>query len=143
MHTISAYGPDRVVGFSPIPAMSQVSYAAGIRFLSMIGGTILSFYDWYADMPVASPQVFGDQTDVPESGNWWNSSYLMIWGTNLPITRTPDAHFMTEARYRGQEGGGGLPRLLRPHQVRRRLAGRRAGHRRPPRCRPSGSAAGW
>jgi nitrate reductase alpha subunit len=60
VHTIAAYGPDRVVGFSPIPAMSQVSYSAGTRFLSMIGGTILSFYDWYADMPIASPQVFGD-----------------------------------------------------------------------------------
>ena len=83
--------------------MSQVSYSAGTRFLSMIGGTILSFYDWYADLPPASPQVFGDQTDVPESGDWWNSSYLMLWGTNLPITRTPDAHFMTEARYRGQK----------------------------------------
>ena len=103
VHTIKAYGPDRVVGFSPIPAMSQVSYAAGTRFLSLIGGTILSFYDWYADLPVASPQVFGDQTDVPESGDWWNSSYLLVWGTNLPITRTPDAHFMTEARYRGQK----------------------------------------
>ena len=103
VHTVKEYGPDRVVGFSPIPAMSQVSYSAGTRFLSMIGGTILSFYDWYADMPIASPQVFGDQTDVPESGDWWNSSYLMIWGTNLPITRTPDAHFMTEARYRGQK----------------------------------------
>jgi len=103
VHTIGAFGPDRVVGFSPIPAMSQVSYSAGTRFLSMIGATILSFYDWYADMPIASPQVFGDQTDVPESADWWNSSYLMIWGTNLPITRTPDAHFMTEARYRGQK----------------------------------------
>jgi nitrate reductase / nitrite oxidoreductase, alpha subunit len=103
VHTVGAYGPDRVVGFSPIPAMSQVSYAAGTRFLSLIGGTILSFYDWYADMPCASPQVFGDQTDVPESGDWWNAAYLIIWGTNLPITRTPDAHFMTEARYRGQK----------------------------------------
>ncbi|MGH3414031.1 MAG: nitrate reductase subunit alpha, partial [Marmoricola sp.] len=103
VHTVKAYGPDRVVGFSPIPAMSQVSYSAGTRFLSMIGGTILSFYDWYADLPPASPQVFGDQTDVPESGDWWNSSYLVMWGTNLPITRTPDAHFMTEARYKGQK----------------------------------------
>ena len=103
VHTIKEYGPDRVVGFSPIPAMSQVSYAAGTRFLSLIGGAILSFYDWYADLPIASPQVFGDQTDVPESGDWWNASYLIIWGTNLPITRTPDAHFMTEARYRGQK----------------------------------------
>lgn len=103
VHTVKAYGPDRVVGFSPIPAMSPVSYSAGTRFLSMIGGTILSFYDWYADMPCASPQVFGDQTDVPESGDWWNAAYLIIWGTNLPITRTPDAHFMVEARYRGQK----------------------------------------
>ncbi|MGW5414841.1 nitrate reductase subunit alpha [Actinomadura geliboluensis] len=103
VHTIKEYGPDRVVGFSPIPAMSMVSYAAGTRFLSMIGGTVLSFYDWYADLPIASPQVYGDQTDVPESGDWWNASYLVIWGTNLPITRTPDAHFMTEARYRGQK----------------------------------------
>ena len=103
VHTVKAYGPDRVVGFTVIPAMSQVSYAAGTRFLSLIGGTILSFYDWFADMPCASPQVFGDQTDVPESGDWYNASYLIIWGTNLPITRTPDAHFMTEARYRGQK----------------------------------------
>src|SRR5579875_915720 len=103
IHTIQKYGPDRVVGFSPIPAMSQVSYAIGTRFLSLLGGVVLSFYDWYADLPVASPQVFGDQTDVPESGDWWNAAYLIIWGTNLPITRTPDAHFMTEARYRGQK----------------------------------------
>ncbi|TAN31702.1 nitrate reductase subunit alpha [bacterium] len=103
VHTIKKYGPDRVLGFSPIPAMSQVSYAAGTRFLSLIGGVILSFYDWYADLPPASPQAFGDQTDVPESADWWNAGYLIIWGTNLPITRTPDAHFMTEARYRGQK----------------------------------------
>ena len=103
VHTIKRYGPDRVVGFSPIPAMSMASYAAGTRFLSLIGGVILSFYDWYADLPPASPQAFGDQTDVPESGDWWNASYLVIWGTNLPTTRTPDAHFMVEARYRGQK----------------------------------------
>ncbi len=77
--------------------MSQASYAAGTRFLSLIGGVILSFYDWYADLPPSSPQAFGDQTDVPESGDWFNAGYLLIWGTNLPTTRTPDAHFMTEA----------------------------------------------
>ncbi len=103
VHTIRRYGPDRVAGFSPIPAMSMVSYAAGTRFLSLIGGVCLSFYDWYADLPPASPQVWGDQTDVPESADWWNSSYAILWGSNIPQTRTPDAHFMTEARYRGQK----------------------------------------
>ena len=103
VHTIKKYGPDRVAGFSPIPAMSMVSHASGARFVNLIGGSMLSFYDWYADLPVASPQVFGDQTDVPESGDWWNAGYLVMWGSNLPVTRTPDAHWMTEARYRGQK----------------------------------------
>ena len=103
VHTIRKYGPDRVAGFSPIPAMSMVSHASGARFVNLIGGSMLSFYDWYADLPVASPQVFGDQTDVPESGDWWNAGYLIMWGSNLPVTRTPDAHWMTEARYRGQK----------------------------------------
>ncbi|TYB56790.1 nitrate reductase subunit alpha [Nonomuraea sp. PA05] len=103
VHTIKAYGPDRVAGFSPIPAMSMVSHATGARFVSLIGGTMLSFYDWYADLPVASPQVFGDQTDVPESADWWDAAYLVMWGSNVPVTRTPDAHWMAEARYRGQK----------------------------------------
>jgi len=101
VHTIKDYGPDRVVGFSPIPAMSMVSYAAGSRYLSLIGGVCLSFYDWYCDLPPASPQVWGEQTDVPESADWYNSTYLMVWGSNVPQTRTPDAHFYTEVRYKG------------------------------------------
>jgi nitrate reductase alpha subunit len=103
VHAIREYGPDRVAGFTPIPAMSPVSFAAGSRFISLIGGSMITFYDWYADLPPASPQTFGDQTDVPESADWWDAGYLLVWGTNLPITRTPDAHFMTEARYRGQK----------------------------------------
>ena len=101
VHTIKTYGPDRCSGFSPIPAMSIVSHCVGTRFVQLIGGVMTSFYDWYADLPVASPQVFGDQTDVPESGDWWDASYLMMWGSNVPVTRTPDAHWMAEARYRG------------------------------------------
>ena len=33
---------------------------------------MLSFYDWYADLPPASPQIWGEQTDVPESSDWYN-----------------------------------------------------------------------
>ncbi|HXV26074.1 MAG TPA: nitrate reductase subunit alpha, partial [Alphaproteobacteria bacterium] len=100
-YTVKAYGPDRVAGFSPIPAMSMVSYAAGARYLSLLGGVCLSFYDWYCDLPPSSPQTWGEQTDVPESADWFNSTFLMLWGSNVPQTRTPDAHFYTEVRYRG------------------------------------------
>ena len=101
VHTIKKYGPDRVVGFSPIPAMSQVSYAAGSRFLSHLGGTILSFYDWYCDLPPASPEIFGEQTDVNESADWYNSRFIAVMGSNLNMTRTPDTHFISEVRHAG------------------------------------------
>jgi len=99
--TAKTYGPDRVFGFSPIPAMSMVSYAAGSRYLSLLGGVCMSFYDWYCDLPPASPMTWGEQTDVPESADWYNAGFLLIWGSNVPQTRTPDAHFYTEARYKG------------------------------------------
>ncbi|MFV0410852.1 MAG: nitrate reductase subunit alpha [Paracoccus sp. (in: a-proteobacteria)] len=100
-YTAKTYGPDRVFGFSPIPAMSMVSYAAGSRYLSLLGGTCMSFYDWYCDLPPSSPQTWGEQTDVPESADWYNAGYLLLWGSNVPQTRTPDAHFYTEVRYKG------------------------------------------
>lgn len=89
--TIKTYGPDRVAGFSPIPAMSMVSYAAGTRYLSLLGGTCLSFYDWYCDLPPASPMTWGEQTDVPESADWYNSSYIIAWGLTYRrhVRRTP------------------------------------------------------
>ena len=43
----------------------------------------------------------GEQTDVPESSDWYNAAYMIMWGSNVPLTRTPDAHFMTEVRYKG------------------------------------------
>ena len=54
LYTAKTYGPDRNAGFSVIPAMSMLSYAAGARFLNLMGGSPLSFYDWYADLPPSS-----------------------------------------------------------------------------------------
>src|SRR5690625_6296876 len=62
---------------------------------------MLSFYDCYADLPTSSPQIWGEQTDVPESSDWFNAGYIIMWGSNVPLTRTPDAHFLTEVRYKG------------------------------------------
>ena len=103
VYTIRHHGPDRVAGFSPIPAMSMVSFASGSRYLNLLGGTLLSFYDWYCDLPPSSPQTWGEQTDVPESADWYNSGYIIAWGSNVPQTRTPDAHFFVEARYNGTQ----------------------------------------
>ena len=96
---------------------------------------MLSFYDWYADLPVACPQVFGDQTDVPESADWWNASYLMMWGSNVP----GDAHARRALHDRGAlprpEGRHRLARLRRQHEVRRRVARTAPRHGRRARAR--------
>lgn len=101
LYTAKKYGPDRVFGFSPIPAMSYLSYGAGSRFLQLFGGVNMSFYDWYADLPNAFPEIWGDQTDVCESADWYNSKYIVSMGSNLNMTRTPDVHFISEARHEG------------------------------------------
>jgi nitrate reductase alpha subunit len=99
--TIKRHGSDRIVGFSPIPAMSFLSYASGSRFLQLLGGVNLSFYDWYSDLPPASPEVWGEQTDVCEGADWYNSKFLAVMGSNLNMTRTPDCHFAAESRHNG------------------------------------------
>src|SRR3972149_5073837 len=76
VYTIKKYGPDRVISFSPIPAMSQISYVSGARYHQLIGGVHLSFYDYYTDLPNAEPEVWGEQTDSCESADWFNAGYI-------------------------------------------------------------------
>ncbi len=101
IYTTKKYGPDRVIGFSPIPAMSMLSYAAGSRFLQLLGGVCLSFYDWYCDLPTAFPEIWGEQTDVCESADWYNAKMIADMGACLNMTRTPDCHFFAESRHNG------------------------------------------
>ena len=101
VQTIKKHGPDRIAGFSPIPAMSMISYAAGARLMQLIGGISLSFYDWYCDLPTASPETWGEQTDVQESADWYHAKMLVSMGANIGMTRTPDCHFLAEGRHNG------------------------------------------
>ncbi len=101
VHTIKKYGADRIYGFSPIPAMSYLSYGAGSRYLQLLGGVNLSFYDWYCDLPPASPEIWGEQTDVAESADWYHSRFIAVMGSNPNMTRTPDCHFLSEVRHSG------------------------------------------
>ena len=71
---------------------------------------MLSFYDWYADLPVASPQMFGDQTDVPESGDWWDAGYLIMWGSNVPGHPDPGRALDGRGALPGAEGRRGVAR---------------------------------
>lgn len=98
---IYKHGPDTNTFFSVIPAMSPVSFAGGSRLAHFIGGVFCSFYDWYCDLPPGEPITWGVQTESCECGDWFNSKYIVLWGSNINATRIPDAHFAWEARYNG------------------------------------------
>ena len=70
------FGPDRLIGYSPIPAMSMISYAVGARFMQLMGGVALSFYDWYCDLPPASRKSGANRRMWPRApiGSTRNSS---------------------------------------------------------------------
>ncbi len=96
-------GPEYLMFFSPIPAMSPVSYASGARLANLLGGVVGSFYDWYCDLPPGEPITWGEQTDAAESADWFHSKYIVFWGSNPNVTRIPDAHFFWEAKYNGAQ----------------------------------------
>ncbi len=98
---ISNHGADTVTFYSANPAKFLVTYAAGARLANLIGGVVCSFYEWVSDLPPGEPMTWGVQTDSCEAADWFNSKYIIIWGSNLLETRIPDAHFITAARLHG------------------------------------------
>ena len=101
LDNVYQHGPDTNTFFSVIPAMSPVSFCAGSRLAHYLGGVFCSFYDWYCDLPPGEPITWGVQTEACECADWFNSKYIVLWGSNINATRIPDAHFAWEARYNG------------------------------------------
>ncbi len=133
--TIERWGPDRVASVSPIPAMSPVSHASGSRYVALTGGAQNSFYDWYADLPPASPQTLGR----PDRRARVRGLVARLLPHDLGQQRAGHAHARRPLHGRGalrrSEGRRRLPRLRRARQVRRRLAAGDGGHGRGPRAR--------
>ncbi|MFH0794203.1 MAG: molybdopterin-dependent oxidoreductase [bacterium] len=101
LDNVYQHGPDTNSFFSVIPAMSPVSFSAGARVAHNLGGVFMSFYDWYCDLPPGEPITWGVQTEACECADWFNSKFIVLWGSNINQTRIPDAHFAWEARYNG------------------------------------------
>ena len=64
------------------------------------------------------PRPGASRPTCRKSADWYNAGFLMLWGSNVPQTRTPDAHFYTEVRYRGTKIRRRQSRLFRSCQVR-------------------------
>ncbi|MGW7665345.1 molybdopterin-dependent oxidoreductase [Streptomyces sp. NPDC054756] len=78
VHTLGAYGPDRIAGLFPADA-------PGARLHTLIGAPVL----------VSEEPARGD--------DWADAAYLLVWGGDLPVARAGDARRLARARYRGQK----------------------------------------
>ena len=132
VHTIKKYGPDRVAGFSPIPAMSMVSHASGARFVNLIGGSMLSFYDWYADLPGGLAPGLRRPDRRPGVRRLVERRLPDHVGLQPPGHPHPRRALDDRGPLPRPEGRRGRPRLRRQREVRRRVAARQARHRRRP-----------
>ena len=143
VHTIRRYGPDRMAGFTPIPAMSMASYASGTRFLSLIGGVMPEL------LRLVLRPAAGLAADVRRPDRRAGVGRLVERRLPDRVGDEPadDAHARRTFHDRGPlprpEGRGGEPRLRGAHQVRRPLAGSPPRYRRRARdgdgaCDPAG-----
>ena len=100
----SEYGPDRVAGFSPIPAMSMV-VARGRRPVPLADRRRRCCRSTTGTPTCRWPRrrCSATRPTCPSPATGGTPRYLIMWGSNVPVTRTPDAHWMAEARYRGQK----------------------------------------
>ena len=129
VYTAKQYGPDRVIGFSPIPAMSMVSYAAGSRYLSPDRRRVHELLRLVLRPAAGQPADLGRADRRARIGRLVQQHLHHRLGQQ----RAADAHARRALLHRGalqgREDGGGDARLLRSRQAGRHLDAPQAGHR--------------
>lgn len=73
-----------------------------MRIANTFGWSIIGGYELNGDLPMFWPETFGCQSEELESYCWEDSKLTLIFGSNVMVTRMPDAHFLTYS----QENGG-------------------------------------
>jgi DMSO reductase family type II enzyme molybdopterin subunit len=75
--------------------------AAPMRFFRQVGAPMTDSMAMIGDLAVGGTITLGTAHVDGTSDDWFRSEYLVLWAFNPNATRIPDAHFLTEARYRG------------------------------------------
>jgi len=74
-----------------------------MRFFGLLGATMLDGFGGTGDLAMGAFQTWGTSFVDGSADDWMRSDTLIFWHCNPTMTRIPDAHFGTEARYRGTE----------------------------------------
>jgi len=72
-----------------------------MRLFALLGATMLDGFAGTGDLALGAVQTWGTSFVDGSSDDWLRADTLIFWHCNPVVTRIPDAHFATEARYRG------------------------------------------
>ncbi|MBW2385081.1 MAG: molybdopterin-dependent oxidoreductase [Deltaproteobacteria bacterium] len=101
--TIVEEGSDRVI-WDPGPGISLgTQTAAHGRLRVLLDSTNLDMNTEIGDGHRGAAETFGKIVFERSADDYFFSDLILCWGANPAYTQIPNAHFMTEARYKGAE----------------------------------------
>ncbi len=95
------YGADSIAVIWQVQGTGHIQKGSIIRLTNMMGWSAIGCYEMNGDLPMFWPETFGCQSEELESYCWEDSRYTMIFGSNVMVTRLPDAHFLNRSREAG------------------------------------------
>lgn len=96
------YGPDSIGVIYQVQGTGHIQKGALVRIANTFGWSVIGGYELNGDLPMFWPETFGCQSEELESYCWEDSKLTLVFGSNIMVTRMPDAHFLTYS----QEAGG-------------------------------------
>ncbi len=81
--------------------LSQGRRAGPLRLGSLLGAQRLYPASAVGDMFSGASIAYGLATVGHSLDAWFEADTIILWGINPAVTRIPDAHYLTEARYNG------------------------------------------
>ena len=97
--TTSNHGPGNIVLTArPFAVISNSAY---IRLANLLGAIKLDIASMTGDLYTGLHTVRTPGASTSTFDDWFTSDLILMWHTNPIVTRIPDAHFLTEARYNG------------------------------------------
>ncbi len=99
--TAERYGADSIAVEWQVQGTGHIQKGSLIRLTNMMGWSAIGCYELNGDLPMFWPETFGCQSEELESYCWEDSRYTMIFGSNVMVTRLPDAHFLNYSREAG------------------------------------------
>ncbi len=96
------YGPESIGVIYQVQGTGHIQKGALVRIANTFGWSVIGGYELNGDLPMFWPETFGCQSEELESYCWEDSKLTLIFGSNIMVTRMPDAHFLSYS----QENGG-------------------------------------